>query len=208
LKVGVLDDSVPFGSVSFSTEALAAKTAGVNAVYGAMNNDSNFALLLAMQQAGVKLKVVTFPTGYEPDIIHSPVWKSVQGAYFFAEFRPFAVPDAGTRQMAAALQKYEHRAPSDFPTYDIYEGWVGADLMIEGLQLAGKNPTSAAVIKDLRQVKAYTADGLLPSPTNYSTIFGHNKPQSCGWYMQAEKNGFVATSSAPVCSGYVPNSSS
>jgi branched-chain amino acid transport system substrate-binding protein len=155
----------------------------------------------------VKLKVVTFPTGYEPSIIHSPVWNSVQGAYFFAEFWPLAVPDAGTRQMAAALEKYEHRKPSDFPTYDVYEGWAGADLMIKGLQLAGKNPTSAAVIKDLRNLKSYNADGLLPESINYSTIFGHHLPESCGWYMKAEKNGFVATSQKPVCAGYPSGSS-
>jgi branched-chain amino acid transport system substrate-binding protein len=208
MKVGVLDTSVVFGSVSFTTEALAAKSAGVNAVYGTMDNDSNFALLTALQQAGVKLKVVSFPTGYEPDIIHSTVWKSVQGVYFSAEFRPLSLPDAGTEQMAAALQKYEHRSPSNFPTYNIYESYVGADLMIKGIQLAGKNPTSAGVIKALRNVKSYNANGLLPDSINFSTIFGHNLPKTCGWFMEAEKNGFVATSTAPVCSGYLPNSNS
>jgi branched-chain amino acid transport system substrate-binding protein len=206
LKVGVIDTSVAFGSVSFTSEALAAKSAGVNILYGTMDNDSNFAILTAMEQAGMKLKVVVFPTGYEPDIIHSTVWKAVQGAYFNAEFRPFSIPSAGTKAMAAALQKYEHRAPSDFPTYNIYESYVGADLMIQGLTLAGKNPTSANVIKDLRGIKSYSADGILPDSINFSTIFGHNLPKSCGWYMQAEKNGFKATSTAPVCSGYLPNS--
>jgi len=206
MKVGVLDISVPFGSVAFTTEALTAKSAGVNALYGTMDNDSNFAILTAMQQAGVKLKVVVFPTGYEPDIIHSTVWKSVQGAYFNAEFRPFSIPDAGTKQMAAALQKYAHRSPSNFPTYNVYESYVGADLMIDGIQLAGKNPTHATIIKALRNVKSYNADGLLPDTINFSTIFGHNLPKSCGWYMKAETNGFVATTKAPVCSGYLPNS--
>jgi ABC-type branched-subunit amino acid transport system substrate-binding protein len=206
MKVGIVDTSVPFGGVAFTTEALAAKSAGVNTLYGTMDDDSNFALLTAMQQAGVKLKVVEFPTGYEPSIIHSPIWKSLQGVYFSAEFRPFSIPDAGTSQMAAALQKYAHRKPSNFPTYNIYEGWTGADLMIKGIQLAGKNPTSAKIITQLRQVKDYSANGLLPYNINYSTIFGHNEPQSCGWYMKAEKNGFVATTVAPVCSGYIPHS--
>jgi hypothetical protein len=72
--------------------------------------------------------------------------------------------------------------------------------------LAGKNPTSAAVIKDLRGIKAYNANGILPDTINFSTIFGHNLPKSCGWYMQAQKNGFKATTTAPVCSGYLPHS--
>jgi branched-chain amino acid transport system substrate-binding protein len=206
MKVGVLDTSVAFGSVAFTTEALAAKSAGVNALYGTMDNDSNFAILTAMQQAGVNLKVVVFPTGYEPDIIHGTVWKSVQGDYFNAEFRPTSLPNAGTRQMVAALQKYAHRTPANFPTYNIYEAYVGADLMIQGIQLAGKNPTHAAIIKALRNVKSYNADGLLPDTINFSTIFGHNLPKSCGWYMKAETNGFVPTTTAPVCSGYLPNS--
>jgi ABC-type branched-subunit amino acid transport system substrate-binding protein len=206
IKEGVVDTSIPFGGVAFTTEALAAKQAGVNTLYGTMDDDSNFALLTAMQQAGVKLKVVEFPTGYEPNIIHSPIWKSLQGVYFSAEFRPFSIPDAGTKQMAAALLKYAHRKPSDFPTYNIYEGWTGADLMIKGIQLAGKNVTSANIIKQLRQVKNYSANGILPYNINYATIFGHNPAKSCGWYMKAEKNGFVATTQAPVCSGYIPNS--
>ena len=82
LKSGVLDTTVPFGSVDFSTEALAAKSSGVNGIYGAMDNDSNFALLTALEQAGVKIKVAEFPTGYEPDIIGTPAWQSLQGAWF------------------------------------------------------------------------------------------------------------------------------
>ena len=52
-------------------------------------------------------------------------------------------------------------------------------------------------------MKSYNANGILPDTINYSTIFGHNLPKSCGWYMKAEKNGFVATTKAPVCSGYI-----
>jgi len=207
LKVGVLDTSVPFGGVDFTTEALTAKSKHVDAVYGGMDNDSNFALVTAIQQAGVKLKVADFPTGYQPDIIHTPAWQAVQGVYFTAEFRPTAIPNAGTEQMAAALQKYQQRSPSNFPTYNIYESWLGADLMIKGLELAGKNPTHAAVIKDLRQVKAYTGNGLLPVSIDYSTIFGHNTSESCGWYMQAEEIGFVAASQTPICGRNIPGTS-
>jgi ABC-type branched-subunit amino acid transport system substrate-binding protein len=157
IKAGVVDTSIPFGGVAFTTEALAAKSAGDNTLYGTMDDDSNFALLTAMQQAGVKFKVVEFPTGSQP------IWKSLQGAFFSAEFRPFSIPDAGTKVMATALQKYAHRAPSEFPTYNIYEGWTGADLMIKGIQLAGTNPTPAAIIKDLRQVKNYSAHGIPPT---------------------------------------------
>ena len=88
----------------------------------------------------------------------------MQGDEFLSIYRPFSLPDAGTEQMAAALEKYQHFSKSQFPTLFQYETWAGADLMIRRLQMAGANPTRAAVIKDLRSIKSYTANGLLPKP--------------------------------------------
>jgi len=207
LKVGVLDTSVPFGSVAFGTAALTAKAKGVNTLYGAMDDDSNFALLTAMKQAGMKMKTVIFPTGYESSVINSPAWADLQGTYFLSEFRPYGAPNAGTKQLAAALQKYEHRAPSDFATFNIYEAWLGADLMIKGLELAGKNPTSAGVIKSLRTLKSYNGDGLIPNPINFTTAFGHDIPKTCEWVLQAEKSGFVLSSKTPICGTDIPGTS-
>jgi branched-chain amino acid transport system substrate-binding protein len=207
LKVGVLDTSVPYGSVDFSTEALAAKQKGVNSVWASMDDNSDFALVTAMKQAGMKLKTVILPTGYEPAVVRSPAWSDLQGAYFFSEFRPFGAPNAGTKQMAAALQKYAHRSPSEFPTYNIYESWVGADLMIKGLALAGKNPTNAGVIKSLRGVTSYNANGLLPTSFDYATNFGHDAKQTCEWILQAKKSGFALTSTTPTCGSDIPGTS-
>jgi ABC-type branched-subunit amino acid transport system substrate-binding protein len=203
-KVGVLDTSIPFGSVAFTTEALAAKQARVNAVTADLDNNSNFALATSLQQAGVRPKVVVFPTGYEPSVIKSTVWGAIQGDYFVTEFRPFSIPDPGTEQMASALEKYQHFTRSQFPTFGQYESWLGATLMIEGIQKAGKNPTHASVMKALRGIKDYTGGGILPYQIDYATIFGHDLPKECAWYMKAEPNGFVATSSQPLCGADIP----
>ncbi len=207
LKVGVLDTSVPYGSVDFSTEALAAKQAGVNTIWASMDDNSDFALVTAMKQAGVKLKTVLLPTGYEPSVVNSPAWSDLQGAYFFSEFRPYGAPDAATKQMASALEKYEHTSASDFPTYNIYESWIGADLMLKGLALAGKNPTSAGVIKALRGVTSYNANGLLPTSFDYATDFGHDAKHTCEWILQAKKSGFALTSTTPTCGSDIPGTS-
>ena len=198
-KVGVLDTTVPFGGVNFTAEALVAKQKGVNAMVPAMDADSNYALATALKQAGVKLKATLFATGYQPDVIKSSVWKTLQGAYFLSVFRPWALPNAGTQQMQAAMEKYAHFTKTQFPSFGQYEAWAGADLMIKGLQMAGKNPTRANVIKQLRTVKNYSANGLLAVPINYSTIFGHDPAQQCTWVMKAAPNGFVAASPKPVC---------
>ncbi|HWE67063.1 MAG TPA: ABC transporter substrate-binding protein [Acidimicrobiales bacterium] len=206
-KEGVLDTAVPFGGVDFTTPALVAKQKGCNAFYAGLDDNSNVALAAALKTAGVKPKVVVFPTGYEPSLVKSPAWKSVQGGYFDTTFRPFQLPNAGTKQMQSALEKYANFKASDFPSFGQYESWLGADLMIKGLQLAGKNPTHAGVIKALRNLKSYNGNGLLPVSINFSTIFGHDSAKACGWYMIAEKNGFVPSSSQPSCGTDIPGTS-
>ena len=198
-KVGVLDTTVPFGGVDFTAEALVAKKDGVNAISPAMDANSNYALATALQQAGVKLKAAIYATGYQPDVIHSTDWKVLQGGYFLSLFRPWDLPNAATQQMQAAMEKYAHFTKTQFPNFGQYESWAGADLMIKGLQMAGANPTRAAVIKDLRGLKSYNAGGLLPVSFNYSTDFGHNPAKTCAWVMKAVPNGFTPLSSQPSC---------
>jgi branched-chain amino acid transport system substrate-binding protein len=206
-KVGVLDTSVPFGSVAFTSTALAAKQNGINAMVPAMDANSNYALAEALQQAGVKLKATLYATGYQPDVINSPAWSTLQGSYFLSPFRPWSLPNSGTQQMQSAMEKYAGFSKSQFPTFGQYEAWAGADLMIKGLQMAGANPTHAAVISSLRGLKSYNANGLLPQNINYSTIFGHDLPKQCAWVMQAQKNGFTAFSSTPYCGTDLPGTS-
>jgi branched-chain amino acid transport system substrate-binding protein len=194
----VVDTSLPFGTVNFGTVALVAKQKNIDALVPSLDDNSNYALATALTQAGAKLKAVIFATGFEPSVISSPVWPTVQGYYFLAPFRPFSLPNAGTEQMGAALRKYAKFTKSQFPTFSQYEAWMGADLMIKGLQLAGPNPSHAAVIKDLRGLKSYNGNGLLPITINYSTIFGHDAPQ-CEWFVQAQKSGFVPVSAKPIC---------
>lgn len=205
-KVGVLDTSIPFGSVDMTTPALVAKQKGCNAFYAGLDNNSNFALATSLKQDGVKPKVILFPTGFEPSVVNGPAWGAVQGGYgyFTSVFHPFQLPNAGTRQMQAALEKYEHFSPSQFPAFNQYESWLGADLMIKGLEGAGANPTHTSVIHALRGITSYNANGLLPQNINYSTGFGKDLPKSCTWYMIAEKNGFVPTSSSTFCGTDLP----
>jgi branched-chain amino acid transport system substrate-binding protein len=198
-KVGVLDTTVPFGGVDFTAEALVAKKDGVNAISPAMDANSNYALATALQQAGVKVKAAVYATGYQPDVIHSSAWKVLQGGYFLSLFRPWDLPNAATQQMQAAMEKYAHFTKTQFPNFGQYESWAGADLMIKGLQMAGANPTGAAVIKDLRGLKSYNAGGLLPVSFNYSTNFGHNPAKTCAWVMKAVPNGFTPLSTQPSC---------
>ena len=206
-KEGELDTSIPFGSVEMTAPALVAKQKGCNAFYAGLDDNSNFALAEAIKQAGIKPKATVFPTGYEPGLVGSTAWNAVQGGYFETEFRPFALADAGTKQMQSALEKYAHFTSSEFPNFSQYESWLGADLMIKGIQLAGSNPTHASINHALRNLTTYNGNGLLPENLDYATDFGHDLAKTCGWYMIAEKSGFVPASSQPFCGTDIPGTS-
>ena len=207
MKVGVMDTSVQFGSESFGTEALAAKSAGIDAYTAQMDVNSDIALLQAMNQNGVHPKVTVFATGYDDSLPGSNVWPTVQGAYFGTSARPWNItPNAGVTAQMAAFKKYAGFTTGDFPNYAQEESWLGADLMIEGLQKAGANPTSAATIKALRGITSYNADGLLAVNLDYSTNFGYNTKTECLWLEKAESKTFTAVSATPSCAPYIPGS--
>jgi branched-chain amino acid transport system substrate-binding protein len=209
LKVGVLDVSIPFGSESFSTQALAAKSASVNALTAEMDVNSNIALLTALKQNGVNPKVVDFATGYSPSLINSTSWSTLQGVLWEFAFRPWSVPaTSGVTAQKAAFQKYEHFTSSQFPDFAQEESYLGADLMIQGIAAAGSTPTPATVIKSLRSIKAYDGGGILPTTLDYSTNFGYNVKEACGWTLTSETKGFVPKSATPACYPFIPGETS
>ncbi len=207
ISVPVQDASVPLGSVAFTGAALTAKQNHVNALFPNLEGSSNYALATAYKQAGIKLKTAVFPVGLQQSLIGSPAWSQVQGDYFLSLFHPFTIPDAGTEQMQASLEKYTGYSKSDeFPTFGDYEGWLGSDLMIKGIEGAGSHPTREGVITALRRIKAYNGNGLLPITINYSTVFGHLSPQ-CVWIFKAEKTGFTLVQKSDVCGKEIPGTS-
>jgi branched-chain amino acid transport system substrate-binding protein len=64
LKVGYLNTSLPFGTVDVTALALAMKQASVDGVNMEMDANTNFAILTAAKQTGIKLKVAMSATGY------------------------------------------------------------------------------------------------------------------------------------------------
>jgi branched-chain amino acid transport system substrate-binding protein len=204
LTAPYVNTSTPFGGVDFTATSLAIKQSGANTVYGSMDNNSNFALVQALKNEGAPTKIVTFPTGLESDIVNSPSWQTVQGVYFSDGFVPTQLNTSATTAFQDALLKYSGEAKSNFPTFNVYEGWLGADLFIKGLQLAGPNPTRSAFITKLRGLTSYNGGGLLPQSYNYSTIFGHDAPSTCTYYLRAGTSDFQLVSTQPICGSDIP----
>ena len=177
-KVGVLDTTVPFGSVDFTAAALVGQ-AGGHQRHGARDGlqlelrPGHGARAGRGEAQGDALRHRLRARRDQLAGLGRPA-----GRLLLSLFRPWLLPNAGTEQMQAAMEKYAHFTKSDFPTFGQYEAWAGADLMIKGLELAGPNPTRAAVIKDLRGLKSYNANGLLPNRSTTPRSSGTTRPQT------------------------------
>lgn len=60
------------------------------------------------------------------------------------------------------------------------------DAMIEGLKLAGRNPTRATFISNLRAVTDYTIGGLSTTPVDFNYLTGNLPPQQCANFVQLQ----------------------
>ena len=101
-----------------------------------------------------------------------------------------------------ALKKYAHY--TGIPDFAWYEGWGATDLMIKGLELAGKNPTRQRFITALRKVNNYNMGGL-ENPVNLTlSQFGKAPTKLCGYLAQFEGTSFVHPQD--VCGKILPNS--
>jgi branched-chain amino acid transport system substrate-binding protein len=198
-----LDTSVAFGSVNTTTLALELKAANVNTLWLPLDEVTNFALMTSLNQAGVKMKVIFSATGYGQTLIDdTSAVADAQGVWFTPTGAPVELKTPATKAFQAALAKYAHF--KGIPDFAWYEGWGAADLMIKGLELAGKNPTRQAFVNGLHKVANYD-DGGLETPVNLTlSHFGKAPSTLCEYLTQFEGRAFVH--STKVCGTILSNS--
>jgi branched-chain amino acid transport system substrate-binding protein len=208
IKVGLLDTSVPFGTVSVAPLALQMKQAGVDAGEFNMDENTNFALITAARQSGVNLKVPLMATGYGQPLLEDPsALAAAANSYFLTLCQPVEAHSQATRTMQSILAKYVNF--TGIPDFGWCYGYVGADLMIKGLQEAGKNPTRQSFINGLRTVTDYNANGLLAQPANFSlSQFGKSPDTACAYFVKLQGTRFVQVPAdgKPTCGTKIPNS--
>ena len=199
LKAGYLNATIPFGAVNVEPIVLVMKSAKVNAVAMEMDNNTNFAVLTTAKEAGLKFKAAVSATGYGQSLLDdASALAAAQGAYF-SQYGP-PLTSAPEKAFRAALKKYEHF--SGVPGFDWFEGYTQADLMIKGLEVAGRNPTRHSFITNLHKVTGYTAGGLLAAPIDLSLAdFGKPAAKVCGWYATVKGKKFmtVPANGKPIC---------
>ncbi len=205
LKNAYLNTTLPFGTIDTTSLALEMKGARVNALYLPLDSNTNFAIVTSLKQAGVNMKMVISATGYGQEILDDQAaLPDAQGTWFTVEGTPVEVHTPATEQFQAALARYVHF--TGIPGFSWYEGWGAADLMIYGLERAGKNPTQPGFINALHKVTHYDVGGLESAqPANYTlSHWGKAPKQLCQWLVQLKGRSFV--NPTKICGKLLANS--
>ena len=177
------------GSSDFGAVAQKIKDSGADALYTGMDFAQNIALTGALKQAGVTMKVIVFPGGYDNRAAAVP---GLDQAYFGLEFKPFEMPgNAGYAEFSKWMGDKVKNQVSAI-------GWMSADAFITGLKAAGTTcPTRKAFINNLRLVKNYDAGGFV-DPINFADVFG--KVYLCNYFVQVVNKAFVPQfDNKPLC---------
>ena len=170
---------------------LGIKNAGADAVYLPMAAATNIAVVQGLQQNGVEMKASVLATGYGQDFLDSPAAQNFpSSAYLSIGYKPVELKTAATKKFQADLKKY-----ADFtgvPDFGVYNGYILADLLIRGLENAGKTPTRQGFIDGVHAVGQYDQAGLACSPVDVG-LEGRGKAplKSCGYLLQVKDGKFV-----------------
>jgi branched-chain amino acid transport system substrate-binding protein len=195
----------------FQGVAQAIKASGADSVILGMTTTSGVALVQALQQEGITLKVeIILPAVPAAVLANSGTRSLLQGTWTPVQAVPYQIKTPGTKIFVAALKKYGHQSP---PAGDIneYYGWADASGIIKGLQVAGENPTRQSFISNLRKVTSFNAGGLAITPVNFVKSTGTGAaqmgpaPQDCVWFLHLKGDQFVPQPKA-ICGGLVPGS--
>ncbi len=201
-NVAYLDTSLPFGTVNVTATALQMKAAGVDSMEAEIDGNTELALITAGEQAGIKWKYVVLATGYGSAwLSNRTAVAESQHLYFGVLQVPVELHTPATIAEQAAFKKYA--GFTGVPDFGWSEGWETAGLLIEGLQVAGKNPTRQSFITNLRKVTSWNDNGLLAEPINFEHTTSPGT-KLCGYTTELIGHNFVPTSTKPVCSNLVP----
>jgi len=188
----------PAGAHDATSEALRIKNSGADAVNYSGFIDGGISLAQALKQQGVTLKSLNIVGLSDPAVL-----KTSGGALEGALGTTYGTLPVGVNvrsvktfanaMKAAGLNPYAPAAPL---------GYVGADLFIKGLKVAGKCPTRQSFIDNLRKVTSYDGAGMLPAKVSFvpKGMMPNGNPITCGWYSIAKGTELIPDAKA-TCGG-------
>jgi branched-chain amino acid transport system substrate-binding protein len=191
LNAAYTNTTVDFGTTDVGPLVLGMKNAGVDAVYLPLVLSTNLAIVQTAAQNNLKFKLAVLATGYGQALLDQPASKTIGSEVLLAQgWAPVEVKNPATKRFVSDLTKYtSYRGVPDF---GVYTGYLTADLMIKGLQAAGKNLTRDGFITATKGLGTWDAAGLGCQPVDVSAQgFGTAAKTICSWYVRIKNGKFV-----------------
>ncbi|MDO9485173.1 MAG: ABC transporter substrate-binding protein [Actinomycetota bacterium] len=194
LSLGIRIADAPIGTFDATSVALRIRNSGSDGEYSILTSDGGIAVANALKQQGVPMKAVMLAGFSDPKVIaQAPA--ALEGAIgsTFGTV-PSGIPGRpGLRTFVNGMKA----AGLNPDTVSGPIGFVSADTFIKGLTLAGKCPTRAGFVDNLRKQTKITGAGLLPEPISYAAgVTPNGDPARCTWYLVVKGGKFVPDAKA------------
>jgi branched-chain amino acid transport system substrate-binding protein len=199
-----LNTALDFGTTDIGPVVLGLKNAGADAVYLPLDGNTNLAIAQGLQQNGVKMKAVLMASGYGQAMLDSPITKTLNSVDVVSQvYKPAELTkDPAVKKFRSDLKKYG--GIEGVPDYGAYTGYIGCDMAITGIELAGKNPTQQGFIDGLHKLGTYKAADLTCAPVDISLEnFGKTPEKSCQYFVTFKNGKFVVMNNGKPIQGKI-----
>lgn len=195
LPEGYVNTSIPFGGENVGPVILDLKNQGIDGAYLAMDNNTNYAIVNSVEQNGLKMKAIVMATGYGQELLDQPTTlATAEKAPVFMSTPniPVELNTPATKRFQSILKQYANY--SGVPSFNWFEGYGAAELLIDGLKKAGQNPTREDFVNAVRTFKNYTVNGLTCSGVDFTPeTYGKldTTKQGCSYFVKVKDGKFV-----------------
>jgi ABC-type branched-subunit amino acid transport system substrate-binding protein len=194
VKVGLEDNSLPFGASDVTGDIQRIKDAHVGFVSTCMDPSGNTLVYTGLQKAGLTNVKMYWPNGYDTNTLKNYA-SQMEGVYFGLGEVPFE-----SSQYSPEMQLYMSQMAKVNPGAAVGEeslyGWVVAELFVKGLQMAGSNPTRSKVVEKLNTITHWTGNGLIPA-VDWTKQHTGNGSTDCTAVVQVQHGKFVPQFGTP-----------
>ncbi len=188
--------TVPVTQQDFTQNVITMRNTGVQLVYiDQLPQNYAGALLKALNQQNFHPKLVIGTAAYSTELVPSAGGPAAaDGSNVEMPNALFLGEDASLIPADAAFLKWVQKVSPGFKAdYYTLAGWANAQLFVQALKAAGKNPTRGSVQQQLRKITSFNASGLL-APTNP----GVGLPSTCYVVAKIVNGKFVRTDDPPI----------
>lgn len=194
IKVGLEDNSLPFGASDVTGDIQRMKDAHVGFVSTCMDPTGNTLVYTGLQKANLTNTKMYWPNGYDAKTLQNYA-SQMEGVYFGLQEVP--IQDAAkSPEMQLYISQMAKVNPGDAPGEESLYGWIVADLFAKGLQMAGPNPTRSAVVNKLNTITHWTGEGLIRA-IDWTKMHNGDGPTDCTAVVQVQHGQFVPVFDSP-----------